>query len=168
MWLEYNGKRVGKPLIKPLITDPEKVIVELSIAQYCSDTHANTYRHGQITRKEAVLEDASIGNVDALALVRHDNHRPTQRHVSPKVNVSGHRQVIQLDNLRDLLEPLLELLDLQKSSSQNLPNEQLWRGCAAHLLEVVAKLDHRRVLEHPFRIDHQLSVFQRIDIALDQ
>jgi hypothetical protein len=73
----------------------------------------HTHRHSQITRKEAVLEDTPIGNVDALALVRHDDHRPTQRHVSPKINVSGHRQVIQLDNLGDLLEPLLELLDLQ-------------------------------------------------------
>jgi hypothetical protein len=33
---------------------------------------------------------------------------------------------------------------------------------------VVTELDHRCVLEHPARVDDQLSVFQRINIALDQ
>ena len=72
----------------------------------------DTYDHVQVTRQEPVLEDTPNGNVDALALVRHHNHRPAQRHVSPKVNISGDRQMIQLDNLGHLLEPLLELLDL--------------------------------------------------------
>ena len=128
---------------------------------------AHTHRHGQIARKEPVLEDTSIGNVDALALVRHHDHRPAQRHVPPKVHVAGHREVIQLDDLGDLLKPLLELLDLQKEvvTSQFFFSLSLW---AAHLLEVVTELDYRGVLEHPLWVDHQLSVFQRINVALDQ
>ena len=39
---------------------------------------------------------------------------------------------------------------------------------ATHLLEVVTEFDHRCVLEHPTRVDHQLPMFQRIDVALDQ
>ena len=33
---------------------------------------------------------------------------------------------------------------------------------------MVTEFDHRRVLEHSAWVDHQLSVFQRINIALDQ
>ena len=75
--------------------------------------------------------------------------------------------MIQLEDLGHLLEPLLELLDL-KFTQERLISISHVRWPTTDLLEVVAKLDHRRVLEHPFRIDHQLSVFQRIDIALDQ
>jgi len=40
------------------------------------------------------------------------NDSPTQCNVAAKVHVAGHRQMVELDDLRDLLEPLLELLDL--------------------------------------------------------
>jgi hypothetical protein len=82
-----------------------------------SKSARDTYDHVQVTRQEPVLEDTPIGNVDALALVGYHDHRPTQRHVSPKVNVSGHRQMIELEDLRHLLEPLLELLDLISPNS---------------------------------------------------
>jgi hypothetical protein len=55
--------------------------------------------------------------------------------------------VVQLDNLGNLLEPFLELLDL---------------------LEVVAELDHRRGLEHAALVEKELTVLQRVDVALDQ
>jgi len=55
--------------------------------------------------------------------------------------------VIQLNNLGNLLEPFLELLDL---------------------LEVVAELDHRRGLEHAALVEKELTVLQRVDVALDQ
>ena len=42
------------------------------------------------------------------------------------------------------------------------------RGQVTHLLKMVTKLDHGRVLKHPARIDHQLAVLQRIDVTLDQ
>ena len=55
--------------------------------------------------------------------------------------------MIQLDNLRDLLEPLLELSDL---------------------LEVITKLDNRCGLEHPLLVDDKLTVLQRVDVTLDE
>jgi hypothetical protein len=82
----------------------------------CDNTHAGmrTYRHGQIAREKPVLQNAPVGDVDALALICHDDHCSTERHVSPEIHVSRHRQVVQLKNLRNLLEPLLELLDLRR------------------------------------------------------
>ncbi len=71
-----------------------------------------TYRHGQIPREKPVLQNAPVVDVDALALIRHNDHRPTQRHVSSEIHISRHGQVVQLNDLRNLLEPLLELLDL--------------------------------------------------------
>ena len=79
--------------------------------------------------------------------------------------------MIKLKDLRDLLEPLLELLNLRKKKERKKKKSSLFiraRQTRTHLLEVVTKLDHRRVLKHPTRIDHQLAVFQRIDITLDQ
>ena len=55
--------------------------------------------------------------------------------------------MIQLDNLGDLLEPLLELSDF---------------------LEVITKLDNRRGLEHPLLVDDKLTVLQRVDVTLDE
>ena len=40
---------------------------------------------------------------------------PAKRHIPTEVNITSHRQMIKLQNLRNLLEPLLELLDLQKA-----------------------------------------------------
>jgi len=37
----------------------------------------DTHDHVKIARKEPVLEDTSVGDVDALALIRHNDHRPT-------------------------------------------------------------------------------------------
>lgn len=37
-----------------------------------------------------------------------------------------------------------------------------------HLLEVIAKFDHRSGLEHSLFIDHQLTVRQRVDVTLDE
>lgn len=55
--------------------------------------------------------------------------------------------MIQLKNLRNLLETLLELLDL---------------------LEVVSKLDDRRGLKHPVRVNDELTVLEGVDVALDE
>lgn len=37
-----------------------------------------------------------------------------------------------------------------------------------HLLEVIAQLDDRRSLKHSLRVDDQLAVLERVDVALDQ
>jgi len=44
------------------------------------------------------------------------DHCPAKRHIPTKVNIASHRQMIKFQNLRNLLEPLLELLDLQKQT----------------------------------------------------
>ena len=55
-----------------------------------------------------------------------------------------------------------------KKNQCRVVKESFHWGKAAHLLEVVSKLDHGRVLKHPARIDHQLAMLQRIDVTLDQ
>jgi hypothetical protein len=55
--------------------------------------------------------------------------------------------MIQLDDLRDLLEPFLKLLNL---------------------LEMVAQLDDRSRLKHPLLVDDKLTVFERVNVALDE
>ena len=76
-------------------------------------TNALQLNHIEIPAEEPVLKDAPVGDIDALALVRDDNDRPAQRHVAPEVDVAGHGEMVELDDLGDLLEPLLELLNLK-------------------------------------------------------
>lgn len=55
--------------------------------------------------------------------------------------------MIQLDNLRDLLEPFLELLDL---------------------LEMITKFDDGSRSEHPVWADDELAMLERVYVALDE
>ena len=55
--------------------------------------------------------------------------------------------MVELNDLRNLLEALLELRDL---------------------LEVVAELDDGRRLEHALRVDDELAMLERVDVALDE
>lgn len=55
--------------------------------------------------------------------------------------------MIQLNNLRDLLEALLELLNL---------------------LEMITQFNDRCCSEHPLRADNELSVLERVYVALDE
>ena len=55
--------------------------------------------------------------------------------------------MVQLNDLGDLLESFLELLNL---------------------LEMVAQLDDRRRLEHPLRVDDELTMLKGVDVALDE
>jgi hypothetical protein len=67
--------------IRQPITGPakEKKSVSLVLSRTCDNTHAGmrTYRHGQVAREKPVLQNAPVGDVDALALIRHDDNRPT-------------------------------------------------------------------------------------------
>lgn len=111
-----------------------------------------------------VFKYTAIGYIDPLPLVRYNCARrqprctlnaasgltddgPAQRDVPSKVHVARHGQVVELDDVRDLLEALLELRDL---------------------LEVVAELDDGRRLEHAVRVDDELPVLQRVDVGLDE
>ena len=79
-------------------------------------------------------------------MIRTDD-RATKSDVTAEANITGDCQVVKLQNLRNLLEPLLELCDL---------------------LEMVAQLDHRRGLEHPLLAKDQFTVLKRVDVALDE
>jgi hypothetical protein len=61
---------------------PEAIIGPVrEVAMFKKDEHRkkgrDTHDHVKIARKEPVLEDTSVGDVDALALIRHNDHRPT-------------------------------------------------------------------------------------------
>jgi len=75
-----------------------------------------THDHVQISREQSILEDASIRNIDPLTFIGDNDDSSTKGDVASKVNISGNRQVVKLENLGDLLEPLLELLDLFRRS----------------------------------------------------
>ena len=77
---------------------------------------------------------------------RTDDGAP-QGDVTSEVNIAGDGQVVELDDLRDLLESLLELRDL---------------------LKVVAQLDDRRRLELASLVDDKLTVLKRVNIGLDE
>ena len=47
----------------------------------------------------------------------HTDDGAAQGHVAPKVNITSDSQMVELENLRDLLEPLLELGNLQKQKN---------------------------------------------------
>ena len=77
----------------------------------------------------------------------HTDYGSTKCDVAAEIHISRYSQMIQLDDLGDLLEPLLELLDL---------------------LEVVSEFDDGSVLEHPLLANDELTMLQRIDVALDE
>ena len=83
-----------------------------------STTHQQqerTYDHVEVTREQPVLEDAAVGDVDALALVGDDDDGAAEGDVPAEVDVARDGQMIELEDLRNLLEALLEVLDLQPS-----------------------------------------------------
>jgi hypothetical protein len=66
--------------VRAAVYDNHSQILEKGVREFGLITnvrHACTYRHGQIARKEPVLEDTPVGDVNALALIRHNDHRPT-------------------------------------------------------------------------------------------
>lgn len=79
-------------------------------------------------------------------MIRTDD-RATKSDVTAEANITSDRQVVKLQNLRNLLEPLLELCDL---------------------LEMVSKLDDRRRLEHSLLVDDELAMLNAVDIRLDE
>lgn len=72
----------------------------------------HTHDHVKISRQQPVFKDAPIRDIDPLSLIRNDDDSSAKSDVTPKVNVTSYRQMIKLENLGDLLEPLLELLNL--------------------------------------------------------
>ena len=85
--------------------------------------------------------------MDALTFVRDDDNSSAKGDVATEVYVPGNCQMVELDDSRDLLEAFLELRDL---------------------LEVVTELNNGRGIEHTLRVDDELTVLERVDVALDE
>ena len=63
----------------------------------------------------ATTEDSSQHPETSPVGKRYTNNSSTKRDVSAEVNIPRDRQVVQLDDMGDLLEPLLELGNLQET-----------------------------------------------------
>ena len=85
-------------------------------------------------------------NQERTRKVRTD-YGSTKSDVAAEIPISRYSQMIQLDDLGDLLEPLLEWLNL---------------------LEVVSEFDDGSVLEHPLLANDELTMLQQMDVALDK
>ena len=79
-------------------------------------------------------------------MIRTDD-RATKSDVTAEANITGDCQVVKLQNLRNLLEPLLELRDL---------------------LKVVTELDHRRRAEESVLVNDELTVLEGVDVGFDK
>lgn len=95
--------------------------VQVSRKKTCkmTDTHAHTSKvsvaikidlHGR--RKRTVLEYASIGDVNPLPLIRHDDDGSSKSYVAPEVHVARNGQMVEFEDAWDHLEAFLELRDL--------------------------------------------------------
>lgn len=98
-------------------------------------------------RGRTVLEDRSVGDLDSVALVSNDDDGPSEGDVLSKDDVSVDRHVVGLENVRDRLEPLLEV---------------------GHLLERVSELDNRRGGEESRGVHDQRSLLKVVKVRLDE
>ena len=73
--------------------------------------------------------------------------------------------MVEFDNLRDLLETFLELLDLGR---RYYKADSILLSQSAYLLKVIAKLDDGRRAEQTLLVDDELSMFERINVALNE
>lgn len=95
---------------------------------------------------------------------------PPKCNVAAEVNIPGNSQMVQLDNLRNFLEPLLELRNLRGEkmpSGPEIRKPASLRTIENYLLEVITKFDYGSSLKHPLLVDNKLSVFQRVNVTLD-
>lgn len=71
-----------------------------------------TYDHIQVSGKQPVLQNTAIGNINPLTFVRHYDNSSTKGDVTTEVYISSNGKVVEFEDARNLLEPLLKLLDL--------------------------------------------------------
>lgn len=94
-------------------------------------------------------------------------HGPSQSNVPPEVNIARDRQVVKVNHVGNVLEPLLELGDLQKNTSRQI--EYRCRvGQHTDVSVMITKLDDRRRREHPVWTEHEPRVLQREQVALEE
>ena len=101
----------------------------------------------EVSGNELVLQHSTIRQFDLVALVGHDDNRAAENNVAAKDDIALNREMVEFDHLRDTLEALLVV---------------------GNLLERVAELHHRGLVEHAARVHHQLAVLQPVQVARDE
>ncbi|RUS14536.1 hypothetical protein BC938DRAFT_477312 [Jimgerdemannia flammicorona] len=76
-------------------------------------------------------------------MICHNDDCPPQLNLAPERDVASDRQMIELQDIRNALEPREEVIDF---------------------LEMIAELDERDGVEHAFRIHDKLAMVERIQI----
>lgn len=101
-----------------------------------------------VARHDLVFENRAWWNINAVAVVGDDDDGSTQRNSASERHIARHRQMIQLDNIRDVSKTSQELL---------------------HFAEmVVAKFNEWRGWEHALWRHDQRSVLQTVQIRHHQ
>jgi len=77
----------------------------------------------QIAGDNLIVQNRTRRNIDTVAVIGNDDHRALQRNILAKRHITGHRQMIQFQHVRNALETIQEIF---------------------HLVEVRAQLDQRR------------------------
>ena len=71
--------------------------------------------------------------------------------------------MIELKDVRNPLEPLLELLNLSKMSEESGIDKE-----NANLLEMITQLDNRCGIEHACLVQEESAMLERVNVTLDQ
>jgi len=100
-----------------------------------------------IPADQLVLQDAAVREVDPVALVGDDDDGAAEGDALPEPDVARDGEVVEFEDVRDALEPLLEV---------------------ANLLKRVPELDDGRLGEEPVRVHHQLAVLERVEVRGDE
>lgn len=90
-----------------------------------------------------VLQNASLRNGNVRPVIGHNNDRTPQLHPLTEIHITRNGQVVQLDNVRDGLEPLLVV---------------------GHLLEGVSQLDYGGLAEQTLGGHDECSVFEGVEV----
>lgn len=103
--------------------------------------------NAQVAADDLVLKGGAGGDVDAVAVIGHDNDRAAERYALAERDIARDCEMVQIHDVRDALEPRQELVDLLKV--------------------LVAKLDERRVGEGAGRVHDQRAVLNGVQVGLD-
>ena len=93
----------------------------------------------EVTRDDLVLQHTARGNVDVGSSIGDNDHRALQHNIGSKRYITCHRQVVQLEDMRWVLESCQKVVDL---------------------LEVVAELHKGNSVEHAFGVDREFAMVQ--------
>lgn len=75
-------------------------------------------QNAQVSSDDNIFQDCSVWNVNGLTVVDNDDDSTLQGDISAKVNVTSDGQVVQLQDLWHVWDPLLEVVDLLEIRTQ--------------------------------------------------